>query len=221
MKGGDDLKRTWGALAISVFIAVMVPVAWCMLMFSRSDIALTAMGLYSLKYFTVLSNLLLGAASLVYAVCLVRFLRTGARVPHWAFLLKYAGTVATTVTLMTVLLFLGPTMGYPLMFVGANLWLHLIIPVAGIVEFVFFDVQYRLSFKETLVGVVPTLLYGVAYCANILINGVGTYPYTNDWYGFTMWGVQYMPVVLLVILLATWLFAVVIRLGNTKANHSG
>ena len=199
----------------------MVPVAWCMLMFSRSDIALTAMGLYSLKFFTVLSNLLLGAASLAYAVCFARFMRTGARVPHWAYLLKFAGTVATTVTLMTVLLFLGPTLGYPLMFVGGNLWLHLIIPVAGIVEFVFFDVQYSLSFKETLVGVVPTLLYGIAYCANILINGVGTRPYTNDWYGFAIWGLQYMPVVFLVMLLATWLFAVLIRLGNTKANHLG
>ena len=64
-------------------------------------------------------------------------------------------------------------------------------------------------------------LYGIAYCANILINGVGTFPNTNDWYGFTMWGVQFMPVVLLVMLLATWLFAVLIRLGNTKANHLG
>jgi len=218
---GDDVKRARGALALSVFIAIMMPVAWCMLMLSRSDIALTAVGLYSLKYFTVLSNLLLAVASLVYAVCLVRFMRSGARVPHWAYLLKYAGTVATTVTLMTVLLFLGPTLGYPLMFVGGNLWLHLIIPVAGIVEFVFFDVQYSLSFKEMLVGVVPTLLYGIAYCANILINGVGTFPNTNDWYGFTMWGVQYMPVVLAAMLLATWLLAVLIRLGNIKANHLG
>jgi len=158
--------------------------------------------------------LLLGVASLVYAVCLARFMRTGARVPHWAYLLKFAGTVATTVTLMTVLLFLGPTLGYPLMFVGGNLWLHLIIPVAGIVEFVFFDVQYSLSFKETLVGVVPTLLYGIFYCGNILINGVGQGRTSNDWYGFAMWGVQFMPVVLAVMLLATWLFAVAIRGAN-------
>lgn len=211
---GAIVKRAWGSLAVSVFIAVMVPVAWCMMLFSNSAIALTAMGLYSLKFFTVLSNLLVGAASLIYAVYLVRFLRNGTAVPRWAHLLKYAGTVATTVTLMTVLLFLGPTIGYPPMFVGANLWFHLIVPVAAIVGFVFFDTMHSLSFRETLLGVVPTLLYGIVYCANILINGVGQAPYTNDWYGFTMWGVQFMPVVFLVMLLATWLFAIAIRVGN-------
>ena len=209
------MKRARGALAISAFIAVMVPVAWCMMLFSRSDMALTAIGLYSLKYFTVLSNLLLGAASLVYAVFLVRFLRTGSAVPRWAHLLKFMATVATTVTLMTVLLFLGPVLGYAPMFVGANLWFHLIVPVAAIVEFVLFDVSHGLAFRETLLGVAPTLLYGIGYCGNILLNGVGEFSNTNDWYGFTMWGVQYMPVVFAVMLLATWLFAVALRAGNT------
>ena len=40
------------------------------------------------------------------------------------------------------------------------------------------------------------------------------YPYTNDWYGFTAWGVQFMPVVFLVMLLATWLFAIAICVSN-------
>lgn len=207
------------ALLCNVFLAVMEPVAWCMMLFSRSEVALAAMGLYSLKYFTVLSNLLLGAASLVYAVFIVRALRGGARIPRWAYVLKYIATVATTVTLMTVLLFLGPTLGYPPMFAGANLWFHLVLPVVAIVEFVFLDTTYRLSFKETIVGMVSTFLYGLAYCGNIYLNGVGSGIGTNDWYGFTMWGVEYMPVVFAVMLLATWLFAVVIRAGNTLAGR--
>ena len=210
------MKRARGALVINVLIAVMVPVAWCMMLFSRSDVALTAMGVYSLKYFTVLSNLLLGVASAVYAVFLVRFLRTGAVVPRGAHAFKYVATVATTVTLMTVLLFLGPTVGYPPMFVGANLWFHLIVPVAAIVELAFFDEAFGLSFRETLIGVLPTLLYGIVYCANILLNGVGELPYTNDWYGFTAWGVQFMPVVFAIMLLATWLFAIALRAANVR-----
>ena len=202
------------ALAINVVVAIAEPIVWLMMALSRGTAALTAMGLYSLKFFTVLSNLLLGLASLIYAVYLVRYVRSGRIVPKWAHLLKYAGTVAVTVTLMTVLLFLGPTMGYAAMFAGVNLWLHLVLPVLGIAEFVFLDTQRGISFKESLVGVLPVLVYGAFYYGNILINGVGTRPYTNDWYGFTMFGVQYMPVVLVVMLLATWVFALAVRAGN-------
>lgn len=215
----DDMQRTYSsaariALVFDVVIAIAEPVVWFMMASSRGVDALTATGLASLKYFTVLSNLLLGAASLVYAVYMVRYLRGGRIVPQWAKRLKFAATAAVTVTLMTVLLFLGPTMGYAAMFAGVNLWLHLILPVLGIVEFVFFDTQRGLSFKESLFGIVPVALYGVFYVGNILINGVGVQPYINDWYGFTMFGMQFLPVVLLVMALATWVFAIVLRAGN-------
>ena len=37
---------------------------------------------------------------------------------------------------------------------------------------------------------------------------------TNDWYGFTMWGVEFMPVVFFVMLAATWIIAIILRAGN-------
>ena len=216
----DDMKHAYSstariALVFDVAIAIAEPIVWLMMASSRGVDALTATGLISLKYFTVLSNLLLGAASLVYAVYMVRYLRGGHLVPQWAHRLKFAATVAVTVTLMTVLLFLGPTMGYAAMFAGVNLWLHLVLPVLGIAEFVFFDIQRDLSFKESLFGVAPVVLYGVFYVGNILINGVGVRPLTNDWYGFTMFGMQLLPVVLLMMVIATWVFAIALRAGNT------
>jgi len=199
---------------VSAFIAVAEPIAWGTMVFSRGTEALTAMGLYSLKFFTVLSNLFLGIASLIYVVCLLRQLRAGCTVPLWAHRLKFMATVAVAVTFMTVMLFLGPLFGFASMFAGANLWFHLVLPVLAIVEFAFLDIERPLAFKDTLLGVVPTLLYGIFYCGNILINGVGQGRTSNDWYGFAMWGVQFMPVVLAVMLLATWLFAVAIRGAN-------
>ena len=218
---GAKAGRARAALAFDVIIAVLEPIVWFMMASSRGIEALTATGLYSLKFFTVLSNLLLGAASLVYAVYLVRYLRSGLIVPKWAHLLKFAGTVAVTVTLMTVLLFLGPTMGYPAMFAGVNLWLHGILPVLGIVEFVFLDTQRGLSFKESLFGVVPVVIYGIFYYGNILVNGVGVRPNTNDWYGFSLLGEQFIPVVLAIMLLATWVFALLVRAGNTAVRKRG
>ena len=218
---GAKAGRARAALAFDVIIAVLEPIVWFMMASSRGIEALTATGLYSLKFFTVLSNLLLGAASLVYAVYLVRYLRSGLIVPKWAHLLKFAGTVAVTVTLMTVLLFLGPTMGYAAMFAGVNLWLHGILPVLGIVEFVFLDTQRGLSFKESLFGVVPVVIYGIFYYGNILVNGVGVRPNTNDWYGFSLLGEQFIPVVLAIMLLATWVFALLVRAGNTAVRKRG
>ena len=61
-------RRHVVALVISIIIAIMEPATWCMMLFSRSDMPLTSIGLLSLRYFTVLSNLLLGLASLIYAI---------------------------------------------------------------------------------------------------------------------------------------------------------
>ena len=74
-------------------------------------------GLQSLRYFTVLSNLLQGGVCLA---CLC-----GAKVGRW----KYVAAVSVALTFFVVLLLLGPAYGYDTMYVGANLWFHLILPI--------------------------------------------------------------------------------------------
>ena len=56
------------------------------------------------RYFTTLSNVLCAIASLIVVICEL----CGA-LPFWVLLLKYVGTAAVTVTMLTVFLFLGPT----------------------------------------------------------------------------------------------------------------
>ena len=63
-------------------------------------------GKKAFRYFTCLSNVLCAITALLMAV--------GAApgpVPEWIWLLKYIGTAGVTVTMMTVLLFLAPSMG--------------------------------------------------------------------------------------------------------------
>lgn len=205
------------SLAINVFIAVMVAVAWYLLAFASDSEALAARGLYSLKFFTVLSNILLGIASLVYAIYLARCLWGELpEIPRAVHVLKYVATTAVGVTFLTVMVFLGPLMGYAMMFAGANLWLHLVLPVLAIVEFGFIDGIYELRLGDNLLAVVPTLLYGIFYVGNILINGVGEGASSNDWYGFTLWGVDTIPIVLLVMLIVTFLIGLAIRMANNR-----
>ena len=62
--------------------------------------------------------------------------------------------------------------------------------------------------SATFIAVIPTLLYGIVYAANILKNGIGEGEKTNDWYGFAVGGVKSIPVVFAIIMTVTWGLAV-------------
>ncbi|HPE52336.1 MAG TPA: hypothetical protein PLS83_12650, partial [Methanothrix soehngenii] len=68
------------------------------------------------RYFTTDSNLLAAAASLLLILLEARSLLSGQfALPAWALLVKLVGTAAVSVTLLTVLVFLGPSAGYGLL----------------------------------------------------------------------------------------------------------
>ena len=162
--------------ALNVVLAIAVFGAWGQMVFSGEG-TLASTGLSSLKYFTVLSNLLEGFA------CLYWLAGKGAKGER----LKFVATVAVSITFLVVMTFLGPLYGYPAMFHGGNLWLHLIVPVGAILEQLFLS-KGPFGLKDVLFAALPVLFYGAGYLGNILMNGVGEWPDTNDWYSFMMWG---------------------------------
>ena len=210
-------------MVCNIAIAILVPAAWSMMTFRfDSSGALTSVGFTNLKFFTVLSNLLAGAASLLYAVELMAVLRKKKeRISPWIHNLKYGATVAVTLTFLTVLVFLGPVFGFGSMYVGANFWFHLIIPLLSLLGFCAFDSREPLSFRSTFIAVVPMLLYGRCYLANILVNGVGEGYTTNDWYGFVRWGLPVGMGIFGIITLGTWMIAVVIYGISQYKNKRG
>ena len=115
-----------------------------------------------LRFFTALSNLFCAAASLAVAVC-----RLVGNVPDAVLILKYVGTCAVTVTMLTVLLFLGPTIGHKPLFTGPDLWLHLICPVLAIISFLLWD-KPDMPFAAVLLGMLPVPLYGLVYLYRVL-----------------------------------------------------
>ena len=121
-------------------------------------------GLGALRYYTVLSNLLCAFASLALALALL-----GGAAPRWIWLWRYIGTAAVTVTMLTVLVFLGPNLGYKLLLTGRDLYLHLIGPLLAIVSFCFFERLYPLSFPLSLTGLVPVILYGTLYLYKVVL----------------------------------------------------
>lgn len=163
-------------------------------------------GLNCLKYYTVLSNLM---AWLVAVINLGFLFAYGNNVPFpaWLASLNLMAAVSVGLTMFTVLFYLGKLYGYREMLKGPNLHLHLLAPLAMIAWFLFSRNLLSMPFAETLAAVVPTVLYGIGYLANILKNGVKKGNHTNDWYGFAAAGLKTLPFVFMIMLGSTWVIA--------------
>lgn len=204
--------------AASIVInAIAVPlciVAWLQLMLGnhKDPKMLAANGKESLKYFTVLSNLLSALVSLAY---LVAVLCLGAYVPTWLLVLKLVGTTAVMLTFLTVVVLLGPALGWKRMYASGNLWLHLVLPLLAAVDCCLFVRMAAVPWQCTLWGMLPTMLYGIVYLYNVQVHGVEENGKVYDFYGFTRWGNNKIPLVCVGMLLASWLIALLLYWGST------
>ena len=140
-------------------------------------------GKFALRFFTTLSNILCAAACLLTALAM-----NAGGVPEWIWTLKYIGTAAVTVTMLTVLLFLAPSFGkgaLKVLLSGTDLFMHLITPLLALVSFCVFERQ-GMTFCESLWGLLPVLLYGPLYLYKILF--APPEKRWEDFYGFNKQG---------------------------------
>ena len=140
-------------------------------------------GKFALRFFTTLSNILCAAACLLTALAM-----NAGGVPEWIWTLKYIGTAAVTVTMLTVLLFLAPSFGkgaLKVLLSGTDLFMHLITPLLALVSFCVFE-RRSMTFCESLWGMLPVLLYGPLYLYKILF--APPEKRWDDFYGFNKQG---------------------------------
>ncbi|MBR4461242.1 MAG: hypothetical protein IKS51_01475 [Erysipelotrichaceae bacterium] len=164
-----------------------------------------------LKYFTIDSNIYLGIVSFIAVLELYRVLKgKKEEVSPFIYLLKLSGTAAVTVTMLVTVFFLEPTMGryfgYFALFENANLFLHLLNPLAAIITWICFEKNDVLVKRDVTLATLPTLLYAIYYVVEVLThieNGVIQPGY--DWYGFFVLGLKSAIIVLPLFLLFTWL----------------
>ena len=145
--------------------------------------ALQASGIENFKFYTVLTNVFCGFIALIYLICLL--INKGA---DWLVALKLAAVCGVAVTFAVVAFMFGPLYGFPQFYKRGNLFFHLLLPLTAMLEFIIVK-RRRMPFRYTVIAAVPTLLYGICYMLNILINGIGgEWPDTNDFYAFLSWG---------------------------------
>ncbi len=99
--------------------------------------------------------------------------------PLWVTALKYMATAAVTVTFLTVLLFLWPSLGsIHGLWDGPEFVMHLLTPLMAIFSFLCFE-QQGLSAWVIPLGILPVLLYGILYFNRVVVARAW-----EDFYGF-------------------------------------
>jgi hypothetical protein len=163
-----------------VIVLFTVYGTYIMITHAGDGTGLMSSGFENLKYYTVLSNLFCGITA---AMSCIRYIVK--REEYNFLLLKFIAATVTGLTFLIIAAFLQPMYPDLNMYQNANLWFHLIIPITAMIQFLLINIERGfLPFKYTFITMIPSVLYGCGYLINILINGIGKWPDTNDWYGF-------------------------------------
>jgi len=202
--------------AIGIFLNVVIVILTAVglyIMFKGKEpgAGLSSSGFENFKYFTVLSNVFSG---IVAALWLILFMLN--RKLH--VLPKLISASAVGLTFLMVAAFLAPAYPNLNLYTGGNLYFHLIVPLFAMVEFILYEVDGKIPFKYTLYAMIPSFVYGIGYLINILINGVGEWPNSNDWYGFLNWGYPVGFCIFAAALLMIWGMACILRILNYLFN---
>lgn len=167
------------------FLLVVLVAISIYLMITTSDGFVKGSKLHALKYFTVQSNIFIGISAFI---SLFYLLFKKDRYPTWLTILKLISTTCLTLTFLTVMGYLAPLMGLFNVFLGANLYMHLFIPVVSIFTFIFIEPKVDLKFKWNLFSMIPSGTYGTIYIICLAANN----DYGNidgwDWYAFGTYG---------------------------------
>ena len=172
-----------------IFLSTLACVLKCFRKEGRWD---SAQGRKALRFFTLLSNIFCGLSALLVAVAAL-----AGNVPKWIWLLKYLGTASVTVTLVTVMVYLGPNVGYKPLLSGKDLYLHLLGPLLAIVSFCFLERVYPLPFALAMIGILPVAVYGTIYLHKVIFCPDGRR--WDDFYGYNRNGKWPLSFVLMVL----------------------
>ncbi len=195
-------------------VAVCVCIGVTMNLVTLYDENFDHMGIRTFCMFTVDSNILAGLTMLLCIPYTVDGLRTGYyHLPDWAVVLMHIAVTAVTLTFMVSLFILAPVKGFWLIFSGSRFFLHGVCPVLCIITFCCFINSHLIRFWESLLALVPVLIYTAVYLFMVIYIGE-EHGGWNDFYGF----VTRVPlwVSFVVILPMTCLIAQLLRLGHNR-----
>lgn len=204
------------SLILNIIIVIFgITGTYLMFTFTGKGTGLTASGFQNFKFFTVLSNEFCMIVSIIWIIFFVMK-------KEFPILIKLMAAASVGLTFIIIAAFLAPMYPDLNMYSGSNLWFHLILPLTAMLEFILLDSDIKrnakIPFRYTILSAVFALVYGTFYMVNILINGIGTWPDSNDWYGFLNWGWPVGIGIFGFIVLMNWGMACLLRWLNNLLN---
>lgn len=111
-------------------------------------------------FFTVQSNIFIILMALIFLINeVVQLFTKKSFTNEWLLKIKYVATVAITVTFLVFFSMLAPLMGIDYLLSFNNFSLHAIVPVLAIVDFILFDTDIHLTYKNSLVAAIAPISY--------------------------------------------------------------
>ncbi|MBQ6053288.1 MAG: hypothetical protein IJL30_08410 [Clostridia bacterium] len=190
-----------------IIIVVFVFFALILMMTAPSEDSLSSKGFGAFKYYTVQSNVFCALSSL--AALLYSLIKRNGKIPDALYIFQLTGTTVVTVTFLVVIGFLGPVYGYGYMYLRANLFFHLIVPIMSMIKMLLLKPERKYPFSVTLWGILPTFLYGAVYSVINAVGWTGKSDPATDIYGFLFWGWGIGAVFLISICLLSWTAAII------------
>lgn len=213
------MKITKRQCQLAFFSAAVVVICVCvgvtMNLTTIADENFDHMGLRTFCMFTVNSNILCAAAMAMVIPYTLDGLRThNYHMPRWIVDLVYMGVTAVALTFLVSLFILSPAKGFVLIFTGSRFFLHGVCPVLAIVAFCFFMSEKRLTIRDSLLALIPVLIYAIVYYVMVAVLGEEKGGW-NDFYGFLSRLPHWIP--LTAIMPLTFLIATGIRVLHNRS----
>ena len=213
------MKITKRQCLLAFFSAAIVVICVCigvtMNLTTLADENFDHMGIRTFCMFTVNSNILCAAAMAMVIPYTLDGLRThNYHMPRWIVNLVYMGVTAVALTFLISLFILSPVKGFLLIFTGSRFFLHGVCPILAIVAFCFFMSEKRLRLCDSLLALIPVLIYAAVYVVMVVVVGEEKGGW-NDFYGFLTRLPMWIPMTAIMPL--TFLIATGIRVLHNRS----
>ena len=205
-------KNATAGIILNVIMVIFAVIGIVLMLTGKPEEgALQSTGIENFKFYTVLTNVFCGIIAATY-LAFILLKKDTDKIRG----LKLAAVCGVAITFAVVAFMFGPLYGYPQFYKRGNLFFHLLLPVTAMAEFICVR-REKMPFRHAVLAAIPTLLYGIGYMLNILINGIGgPWPDTNDFYAFLSWGWPVGIAIFSVITLSAFAVACIFRAVSNK-----
>lgn len=177
-------------------------------------------GMGTLRMFTTLSNLLVGAGAFLTISFQIEGIRKkNYHLPRWIVDLMYFGTLGVTLTFVVAITAISFAQGFSVaMFSKSNIFLHTINPIIAILLFTFINCDHHIKFYKSFLSLIPIFIYSIIYLLLAIIIGEDGGGW-RDVYGFN--SLIPWPITYLILLGITFCLSNLLRvLHNIKHEHT-